>query len=198
MNDNIKIISYVGPSVATLIPQIAALRIEVFAEYPFLYIGDLGYEKKYLSKFLTMNDAIVVACFDQDTLVGISTGYPFIYEVENLQDVFRKNGRNPEDTFCFGESVLRKSYRGLGIGKEFFNEREDHVRKLNRYKNICFYTAVKPLNDPKRPADYRPLAPFWESRGYVEHPELIGAVSYQEIGEGQESPKAMIFWIKEL
>ncbi len=73
----VKVISYIGEKVADLIPEIAALRIEVFAEYPFLYAGDYEYEKLYLKKFTAMKDAIVVACFDHNTLIGIATGYPF-------------------------------------------------------------------------------------------------------------------------
>lgn len=198
MKDNIKIISYTGQNLGDLIPQIAALRIEVFAEYPFLYAGDINYEMQYLKKFLTMENAIVVVALDQDVPIGISTGYPFVYENQNLQQAFLSSERNPKDHFCFGESVLRKSYRGLGIGKRFFDEREAHVQKLGHYHSICFYTSARPLDDPKCPADYRPLGPFWNSRGYVEHPELTASVSYQEIGEQEETPKRMIFWIKEL
>jgi GNAT superfamily N-acetyltransferase len=196
--NSIKVISYLGEKVVDLIPQIAELRIEVFAEYPFLYVGDYEYEKLYLKKFTTMKDAIVVACFDHDTLIGISTGYPFIYDAENLKHTLSSHGRKPEEYFCFGESVLRKSYRGLEIGRKFFEEREAHVARLSHYKHICFYTSVRPLDDPKKPADYRPLAPFWQSLGYVEHPELQGEISYQEIGEKEQTPKKMVFWIKNL
>ncbi|HSX10868.1 MAG TPA: hypothetical protein VLF94_04040 [Chlamydiales bacterium] len=195
---NIKVLSFTGPAVKDLIPQIARLRIEVFPEYPFLYVGDYEYEMRYLKKFLTMKDAIVVAAFDNDELIGISTGFPFIYEAENLKEVLISDQRNPDDYFCFGESVLRKSYRGLKIGKIFFEKREAHVENLHRYRYICFYTIIRPANDPKRPSDYRPLAPFWKSRGYTKHPELSGTVSYQEIGETGETPKQMVFWIKEL
>lgn len=199
MQGNIKIISCVGQKVAEFIPQIADLRIEIFAEYPFLYIGDYEYEQRYLNKkFLKRKEAIIVLCFDQGSLVGLSTGYPFIDETEPLQQVLRAQGRNPSDYFCFGESVLRKSYRGLGIGKEFFVQREAHVRQLNHFKYICFYTIIRPLDDPRRPPDYRPLGPFWESQGFVEHPELVGEISYQEIGEQKETPKKMVFWIKKL
>lgn len=195
---NIKVISYTGTSVADLIPQIANLRIEVFQEYPFLYIGDYEYEMRYLKKFLTMKDAIVVAAFDQDALIGLSTGYPFTYEAANLKKLFASANRDPKDYFCFGESVLIKTYRGLGIGKEFFARRIAHVQRLKQYSHICFYTILRPENDPRRPSDFRPLAPFWRSQGFVEHPELVGQVPYQEIGEKTETFKKMIFWIKDL
>jgi GNAT superfamily N-acetyltransferase len=195
---NIKVLSFTGSSVGDLIPEIARLRIEVFPEYPFLYVGDYDYEMDYLKKFLTMKDAIVVAAFDGDALIGLATGFPFIYEAKELQQVLIAAHQNPEDYFCFGESVLRKSYRSLGIGKQFFDQREAYVQKLHRYKAICFYTIVRPKEDPRRPSDYRPLAPFWQSRGFEEHHELVGTISYQEIGEEQQSPKKMVFWIKDL
>ncbi len=198
MDPTIHVVSVTGEKVKSLIPEIARLRIEVFKEYPFLYIGDLAYEERYLAKFLTMQDGIAVAAFDGDLLVGISTGYPFRYESKNLTEVLSNSGRNPNEYFCFGESVLRKTYRGLGIGKKFFDEREAHVRSLKEYPYICFYTSARPLDDPKKPADYRPLGPFWESRGFVYQPELIGSVSYQEIGEKEETPKKMVFWIKKI
>ena len=194
----IQVSSYTGDTVKDLIPEVAKLRIEVFREYPFLYDGDLSYEERYLNKFFDMKDAIVCCALDDDRPVGMSTGYPFIYEAKNLQEVLRKSGRNPEEYFCFGESILRKSYRGQGIGKKFMDEREAHVNKLGKYRYICFYTSLRPENDPRRPKEYRPLAPFWRSRGFEEHPELVGMVSYKEIGEEAETPKKMIFWIKEL
>lgn len=198
MQNDIRIVSFQGEKIRDLIPEIARLRIEVFPEYPFLYVGDYEYETRYLKKFLSMKDAIVIAAFDKDTLIGISTGYPFIYDSQDLQQVLTSANCEPNDYYCFGESVLRKSYRGLGIGKAFFEIRESHVTKLGYYKYICFYTSARPLDDPRRPLDYRPLDPFWNSRGFVKHPELIGSISYQEIGEIQESPKKMVFWIKQL
>lgn len=198
MRDNIRVLSFTGQKVRDFISEIAKLRVEVFKEYPFLYIGDFEYEKRYLEKFMEMENAIVVAAFDGDILVGIATGYPFVYELENLQEVFRSFQHNPADYFCFGESVLKKAYRGLGIGKQFFEEREAYARSLGQYKYICFYTILRDSNDPRRPPGYRDLAPFWQSRGYIKHPELIGTVSYQEIDEKEETPKKMIFWIKEL
>jgi GNAT superfamily N-acetyltransferase len=158
----------------------------------------LDYEERYLKKFTTLKDAVVVTAFDKETLIGISTGFPFVYEADDLKELFVQTDRNPQDYFCFGESVLRKSYRGFGIGKKFFEQREAHVQGLNHYKYICFYTVVRPTEDPMRPSDYRPLAPFWKSRGFVEHQELVGKISYQEIGETEETPKKMLFWIKKV
>lgn len=133
---NIKIVSFKGSEVKDLISQIARLRMEVFPEYPFLYQGDYEYEMRYLKKIFQMKDAIVVTAFDKKELVGLSTGFPFIYESENLKEVFVAACRDPKEYFCFGESVLRKSYRGLGIGKAFFDQREGHVQCLHQYSYV--------------------------------------------------------------
>ncbi|NBC15195.1 MAG: GNAT family N-acetyltransferase, partial [Gammaproteobacteria bacterium] len=37
---------------------------------------------------------------------------------------------------------------------------------------------------------------FWQHRGYTRHPELRTTFSWQEIGETAESPKPMVFWLK--
>lgn len=196
MSSNISVIPFTKEQIGELIPQIARLRIEVFAEYPFLYDGDNEYEERYLQKFLRMEEAIVIAAYDGGNLIGISTGYPLLYESKHLQEVISSSGRHLSEYFCFGESVVKKPYRGQGIGKKFFHERELHVRALGHYKYICFYT--RPLDDIRQPSDYRPLAAFWNSRGFMEHPELIWQISYREIGEAEETPKNMVFWIKEI
>lgn len=193
-----KIVSYHGDEIKKFIPEIARLRIEIFREYPFLYEGNLDYEKKYLKKFETATEAIIVLAFDNDQIIGASTGLPFSYEDATLKRTFVNAGRKPDDYFYFGESILRRQYRGLGIGNHFFDEREKHARHLKRFSHICFCTAKRPENDPMRPKEYRKLNSFWEKRGYKEHPELHAQISWKEIGEAQESPKEMIFWIKEL
>jgi len=194
----IQIVPFKGKEVAKLIPEIAKLRIEVFAEYPFLYEGDLDYEKRYLNKFTEMEDSIAVAAFDGKKLVGVSTGYPFRCEDEALQKVFLDSGRNPDEYFCYGESVLLKPYRGQGLANAFYSEREKHVREMGRFSKICFFTSKRPEDDPRRPADYRPLDGLWKKWGFIKHDHLVGKVSYKEIGESAESPKEMVFWIKEL
>jgi len=193
-----KIIPYKGEEIVQLIPEIARLRIEVFVEYPFLYEGDLEYEMRYLNKFTKIKDAIAVAAFDGDKLVGISTGYPFVEEDKNLQKVFVNAKRNPEDYFCYGESVLQKPYRGLGVGNAFYTEREKHVKELGSFSSICFFTSKRPSDDSRRPFDYLPLDGLWKKWGFQKHDELVGEVSYKEIGETEESPKEMVFWIKSL
>ena len=198
MDKKIRIESYRGEAVRKFIPAIAKLRMEVFREYPYLYIGDEEYEKRYLEKFITAKDAIVVVAWDKEEIIGISTGFPFIYEAEAMQRPFLKARLNADDFFYFGEFVLQKKYRGRGIGHQFFVLQDEHVRNLGRFKYICLCVVKRSDEDPKRPLDYKPSTKFWQDRGFVKHPELIALYPWQEIDEDKETLKEMVFWIKQL
>lgn len=198
MPENIKIVSYHSGEIKNLIPDIARLRIEIFAEYPFLYDGDLDYEYKYLEKYDTTENAIVVAAYDNDKIIGVSTGYPLASQSEELKQVFKKSKRDVNDYFCLAESILLKQYRGKGIGGKLFDQREALAKGFKQYKYISLFTAVRSLDDPKRPKEYRPLGPFWSARGFCKHPELTFEVPYKEIGNDKETLHKMVFWIKEI
>lgn len=195
---NIKIRSFTGSGVKTYVPSIAKLRIEIFKEFPFLYVGDMNYETRYLKKFTQCKEAIAVLIFDGSKIVGASTGLPLEDESLDVQKPFLERNLNPADYFYFGESVLLFPYRGRGLGHHFFDLREAHVKHLKRFKSICFCNVNRPKNHPRRPKDHMPLDNFWKKRGYAEHPELKCALSWKDLDDTQESSKPMIFWIKEI
>lgn len=190
-----KVATFTQDKIKSWIPEIGKLRIEIFAEYPFLYDGSYDYELEYLKKFLTMEEAIVACAFNQNELIGIATGYPFVYETASLQKVFVQKNDDPKQYFCIGEIVLKKSYRGQGIGKQFVHLIENYAKE-HRYPKICLYTVIRDPCDPKSPPNYIPLDLFWKNQGYVKHPELVGQISWKEIGELNETPKQMVFWVK--
>ncbi len=195
---NIKVIPYTGSEAKKFIPEIARLRMEIFREYPFLYIGDYEYETKYLHKFISAKDAIVVVAWNGDEIIGVSTGLPFAFESAEVKKPFVEHGLLPNDYFYYGESVLQKKHRKKGIGHLFYVEREKHVRNLKVFKAICFCTVERDKEDPRRPADFKPLNGFWAKEGFIQHPELTCQIPWQEIDEPSETPKTMVYWIKNL
>ena len=58
------------------IDDLARLRIEVFAAWPYLYRGDLDYEATYLREFLAARDSVLVAAYDGKRIVGAATASP--------------------------------------------------------------------------------------------------------------------------
>src|SRR5690606_23892669 len=53
--------------------DVAALRIRVFADWPYLYAGDLDYEQDYLAAYAASPRAVFVLALDGERVVGAST-----------------------------------------------------------------------------------------------------------------------------
>lgn len=192
----LKIITLSGQAITPYLPQIAALRIEVFNEFPYLYEGTLEYEQHYLLRYINSEKSIVVLIADDEKIVGASTALPLADEVHDFQQPFLQCHFDIQKIFYFGESVLQKNYRGLGLGKRFFEERERHARTVGKFDYLAFCAVDRPANHPRRPLDYRPLNSFWQQQGFVFHPELHTTFIWKECDENQESPKPMSFWLK--
>ena len=185
-----------GVALTQYIPELARLRIEVFHDFPYLYDGDYDYEKKYLQTYVDTPESVIVLAFDRDKVVGASTALPMKYETEQLKQPFLDHGYNLGDVFYCSESVLNKDYRGLGLGVRFFEQREAHAEDLGGFKHITFCCVERPVDHPRRPANYVPLDQFWNKRGYFKHPELKTTYLWKDLDETEETPKPMTFWLK--
>lgn len=196
MANDIRVERWSGAALEQFIPELARLRIEVFRDFPYLYDGDINYEKKYLQTYIDCADSVIVIAFDGDKVVGASTAIPMKYETDELKQPFLDKGYNLDEVFYCSESVLDKNYRGLGIGVRFFEQREAHAKDLGGFKHICFCCVERPADHPRRPADYVPLDQFWTKRGYVKHPELHTSYIWKDLDDSEETPKPMTFWLK--
>lgn len=198
MGGELRIEPMTGGAVERYIPELARLRIEVFRDFPYLYDGDLEYESRYLKTYVDSPASVVVLVFDEDQVVGASTALPMAHECDEFKRPFAAHGYDPRDIFYFGESVLRRAYRGRGLGVRFFEERERHARAVGDFGFATFCAVQRPPDHPRRPPDYRPLDQFWRKRGFECHPELVTEYAWKDLDEDDETPKAMVFWLKAL
>lgn len=188
-----------GREIAAHLPGLAALRIRVFRDFPYLYDGDEDYERRYLQTYVDCPDSVAVLVFEGERLVGASTGLPLAVEPESLTRPFQdKPPLAVERIFYCGESVLLREYRGLGIGQRFFDEREAHARALGRFDWIGFCAVQRPADHPRRPVDYQPLDGFWRKRGYEPRPDLMVTLSWKDLDDRVETPKPLMFWLRRL
>lgn len=193
----LEIKTFSGTDAAARFEDVARLRIAVFRDFPYLYDGNLAHERKYLATYARSEGSIFVLAIDGTRVVGASTGTPMAAETDEVKAPFLAAGRNPEDFFYFGESMLLPAYRGHGIGVAFFAEREKQARRLTLpFSTFC--AVERPADHPRRPADYVPLDAFWTKRGYRHHPELRTTFTWRDLDEATESPKPLSFWIKDL
>lgn len=196
MPKNIQIQRCSGPSLKKYLADLAQLRIEVFRDFPYLYDGDLDYEEKYLQTYIQCPEAVIVLALDGDKIIGASTGIPLEHEPEAFQRPFIEHNYSPKQVFYCAESVLKKEYRGLGIGVRFFEEREAHARELGQFDYYSFCCVQRDEDHPQQPASYIPLDKFWNKRGYTQHPELWTTYDWKDLGETEQSSKKLVFWLK--
>lgn len=107
-----------GEDLARAIDDVARLRIAVFRDWPYLYDGDLSYERSYLQSYLESERSVVVGAFDGDDLVGASTGAPLADHAEDFAAAFKGAGLALEDVFYCADRFCCPSTvgRGLDIG----------------------------------------------------------------------------------
>lgn len=193
----LRVVPLTGNALAQALPEVARLRITVFAEWPYLYDGDRDYEERYLQSYRDSETAIVVGAFDGGTLVGASTGTPLTDHADDFAAAFAPTGIDLSNVFYCAESVLLPDYRGQGVGHRFFDEREAHARAYGFGKS-CFCAVIRPEDHPSRPAGYRPLDAFWRARGYQPLDGVIAQFQWKDHAETGESAKPLQFWMLDL
>lgn len=186
-----------GPALDAALDDAARLRIEVFRAFPYLYDGDMEYERRYVASYRESPGAILVGAFDGARLVGAATGTPMADHAEAFSAAFATTGVPLDEVFYCAESVLLPQYRGQGIGHRFFDLREAHARALG-FTHAAFCAVIRPADHPARPADYSPLDPFWHARGYRPLPGVIAEFSWKDLGEPGETRKPLQFWMRRL
>ncbi len=186
-----------GANLADAIENLAKLRFTVFREYPYLYDGELDYEMDYLNTYLQCPQAVLIAAYDKDDIVGASTAIPIEFESTECQKPFIDSKQSLKEIFYFGESVLLPQYRKQGVYRHFFNEREAAAREYGS-KVTTFCAVKREPNDKRRPKDYVPLDAVWRHFGYQQHPELCAYYPWKEIDNEEKTLKPMIFWMKTL
>lgn len=188
---------YCGEDIRHFIPDLAALRIRVFRDYPYLYDGSMEYETEYLKTYADSPHGMIAIAFEEDKVVGASTGMPLLDYREEIRQPFVECGYDLSKIFYFGESVLDHACRGKGTYRRFFNEREAHAASLD-YDLTCFCAVQREKDDPRRPPDYHSLDRFWEKRGYQKHADMVAWLGWKELGEEEDSPKPLVFWTRPL
>lgn len=188
-----------GQQIRPYLAKLGQLRIEVFREFPYLYDGDLDYEKKYLSTYMNSPNSFAFLVLDEnEAIVGATTAIALEDEDPHFQAPLKQAGYQAPEVVYFGESILRGSLRGQGLGKRFMAERLNFAKSLPGRRIAAFCAVIRPMDHPRRPTGYRPLDEFWRSEGFQPLPGAIANFSWKEIGEDQESTKQLQFWTRKL
>ena len=94
------------------INEIAALRLLIFKEYPYLYDGDIQTERDYLNGYSRSENSIVIIVKDGQKVIGAVTGIPLVEVDAIFLTPFAKN-QSIDSIFHLGEILLLKEYRAI-------------------------------------------------------------------------------------
>ena len=197
MDDAITLECLSGAALLPHLDAVAALRIAVFRDWPYLYDGDAAYEREYLDAYAQSTNSIVVLARDGDDVVGASTGIPLAQDSTEFQAPFLTRGIDVAKVFYCGESVLLPAYRRRGIGHAFFDAREAHAHALGGFAWTAFAAVDRDERVPRRPVDHRGNEAFWSKRGYVRQPGMTMRLHWNETGIG-DIDHPLTFWLRPL
>lgn len=186
-----------GRAIEGYLGALAELRIAVFQEYPYLYLGDLEYERRYLASYAAGEAGLVVLAKDGERVVGASTALPLAQHSDDVVPPLERAGYPARSVYYLGESVLEPAYRGRGLGRAFFEHRERRARELG-FRVAAFCAVDRPADHPRRPPGYRGHDALWASCGFQRRPDLVARFSWRDLGDDAETEKPMTFWLKEL
>jgi GNAT superfamily N-acetyltransferase len=195
---NLKLLSLQGKEARPYLPALTRLRLNVFYDFPYLYQGSEAYEQKYLETYFRAQHSVIVLVGDGDDWVGATTGILASEEEPGFQQPLQRFGLYPAEVFYFGESVLMPAYRGRGLGKAFFQQRENYARSLGCIKWLAFCAVVRPFDHPLKPPGYRPLDEFWQAQGFQPEPGLTTTYEWKDRDQEMPSSKLMQFWLKRI
>ncbi|MGR3436273.1 MAG: GNAT family N-acetyltransferase [Shimia sp.] len=192
---SVTVAALTGDELQAALPALAALRVEVFRAFPYLYDGDAAYEAQYLRSYRDSPGAILVAARDGDRIVGAATGMPLAAHGDAAQI---EGPLPPHDTiFYCAESVLLPAYRGQGLGHRFFDLREAHARAAG-FAHSLFCAVLRPEDHPARPEGHRALDAFWRGRGYEPVPGVAATFHWRDMGDADETPHRLRAWMRAL
>lgn len=186
-----------GHEVSDALEDLARLRMTVFREWPYLYDGDLDYERRYMAGYGDNPRAVLVGAWDGERLVGAATGMPIEDHGVGLADAFEGLRLPLDKVFYCAESVLLPEWRGQGAGQAFFTAREDHARALGR-RWSTFCAVERPSDHPARSESYRSPEALWRRHGYAPLPGVRTQFFWKDVGDAEETEKTLHFWIKPL
>ena len=191
-----KFVQKIGKEIATVLEDFAQLRITVFAEFPYLYEGNLAYEKEYIQTYCRSERSFFFGIYHQNKLIGATTCLPLVDETEEVKKPFEDAKIDVNQVFYFGESIILQKFRGQGFGNLFFDERERYAKQFAEIKLTTFCAVERPTNHPLKPDDFRSNDFFWSKRNYIKRLELSCEMIWLDKNESTETFKKMTFWTK--
>jgi GNAT superfamily N-acetyltransferase len=199
---NITIEIFTGNDSEPYIETVSKLRIEAFKEYPYLYMGELDYERQYMRGYTKDDRAMIAIATCDGKLAGISTGIPLTSDSEIVSEakiIFLNENIDIEDYYYYGELIILPEFKGKGILTKLLSAQDELIRSWG-YKHACGLTVVREDNHPLKPAGYKSPYKIGERLGYkrTNIRTQFDWPTIQSDGRVKNEKNILEFWIKDL
>lgn len=191
-----------GKDVKKYLELVSKFRIKLFAKYPYLYKGDLEYEKKYIDSYANNTQSTIAAAKIDQEIIGLSTGIPLISESEILSEadsLFKNQHIDPKKIYYYGEIMVLPKFRGHNISSRLLNA-QDELIKTWGYTHVSLLTVVREKNHPLQPINYKSTDIVWEKMGYHKTGLQLKFYwpTFQNDGTIKEEDHVLELWLREI
>ena len=114
-----------GNEIKNYVDELGRFRIEIFKEFPYLYEGNMEYERNYLYRYTKSSESILILMKDTRGLFGACTGIPL--QDEDTEHVRPFQKINIEEIFYIGELMVRADSRGKRLGTKLLSKMLDLI-----------------------------------------------------------------------
>ena len=188
--------TYLGAEIGAFIEPLGRYRIEIFREFPYLYDGDMEYERNYLSRYLQSGESFLLLGQDALGIACACTGIPLEHEMDEFKAPFIQRGGSVTDKFYLGEIMIRKDLRGQGLGTRVMKLALSTIARTGKYQHVVLCTVIRPPNHPLKPAGYQFNDHLWRKVGFSKLADDKVFFPWKDLGDAHETIKPMHYWIK--
>jgi hypothetical protein len=189
--------AFSGEGARPYLNQIAALRMDLYKAFPYLYDGSLENEKKYLDTFFNSKNSKILLVFDHDKVVGFSNSLPLIEESDWLVKPFERASLNPGEYLYMSDFILKAPYRGKGLLRRFFEAHEKNA-KINDCSKLALMTVKREPSHPQSPEGYQPLDDIWRHFRMDVVPDCEIVFLWNQVDTKKEETNRLQVWSKVL
>lgn len=192
-----------GKDIVNYTKFISQLRIDVFADFPYLYKGDLAYERKYMIAYETHPHSTIAIAKVDGEIAAVSTGIPLSSEAEIIsgsKELFDKLKLDIEKIYYYGEIITIPKFRGLKLSAKLLEQQDDFIRQQWGFTHTSILTVVREEKHPLKPADYQSSDRVWERIGFSRTGIQVKFYwpTFQVDGSVKEEEHFLEFWVKSI
>ncbi len=192
-----------GPEAAPYIRPLSEMRVKAFAEFPYLYEGNVEDDFAYAHLYASDPQGMIVVAFEGDQIVGVRSGCPVpahtIVMDESRCQMLEDHGIQAKAYYYCGEIIVDPAFQRKGIATQLMTRFIEEVKEMG-FPGMIAITSIKPDDHPLRPHDYFDSGLFLKKFGFEKSPITFTAEWPTRQGDGtvKTQENELAFWVRKL